>query len=145
MRKTLLLTATTALVACAGGTASASAASFSASSLVQFENGNCGKYVSGKPINGSAHFIRTANKLKVTYSAKKLAKLTTYHLQFFNANPCEFLGSPATFLTTSTGVGKVTAEMEIPEGDVEFFVDGSDEGAAAPFTNDSFTVVLPKP
>jgi hypothetical protein len=141
MRKVLLLIATTALVGGMAGTASAE--SFTASSLVQYENGNCGKYVAGRPISGKATFTRTANKLKVTYTAKKLAKSTTYGLQFWTT-PCSFLGEAAKFVTTATGVGKVTAELEVPEADVEFFVDGASFGGP-PYSNDSFTAVLPKP
>jgi hypothetical protein len=65
-------------------TGTASAESLSASSLVQENNSNCGKLVEGQPIIGSAKFKRTFNKLKVTYSAKHLAKSTTYFLGFYN-------------------------------------------------------------
>src|SRR5262249_27742539 len=102
MRKLLLLATTTALVAGLGGTASA--ASLTATSLVQQNNGACGKFVEGLPINGTAKFTRTANKLQVTYKAKHLAKSATYSLEFFG-NGCSFLGTPATFVTTATGSG----------------------------------------
>jgi hypothetical protein len=60
MRKVSLLITTTALVV-AGMSGSASALSLSASSLVQEENGFCGKFVvGGGPIIGSAKFTRTA-------------------------------------------------------------------------------------
>ena len=126
-------------------TSAASAESLSASSLVQENNASCGKFVEGQPINGSAKFKRTFNKVKVTYSAKHLAKSTEYFLSFYNntGNACEFIGRPATFVTIATGAGKVTAEIEVPEKDYEFFVDG--EAGSAPFSNDSFTVVLPRP
>jgi hypothetical protein len=144
MRKVLLFIATTALVA--GMTGIASAESFTATSLVQENNGNCGKYVGGSAIIGNAKFTRTFNKLKVVYTAKHLAKSTRYELDFYNdtAGICEFIGNPASFVTTATGAGKGTGEMEVAEGDYEFFADGVSTGGA-PFGNDSFTVTLPRP
>ena len=143
MRKVLLFIATTALLA--GMAGSASALSFSASSLVQENNANCGNFEEGLPIIGSAKFVRTFNKLKVTYSAKNLAKSTKYQLSIWNATAgaCEDLGAPANFVTTSTGAGKVTGEIEVPEKDYQFFATA--EGGASPFTNDSFIVTLPRP
>lgn len=145
MRKVLLLIMTTALVVAAGMSGTASALSFTATSLVQEENASCGKFIEGGgPIIGSAKFTRTGNLLTVTYKAKHLAKATEYVLEFLTANGCEFLGTPAFFFTTATGVGKVTASMEVPEKDFEFFVD-ADTSIAPPFSNDSFIVTLPKP
>ena len=83
MRKVLLFIATTALVA--GMTGIASAESLTATSLVQENNANCGKYLGGQAIIGSSKFTRTFNKVKVTYSAKHLAKSTTYQLSIWNA------------------------------------------------------------
>jgi hypothetical protein len=142
MRKVLLFIATTTLVVGMAGTASA--LSFSATSLVQENNNLCGEFEEGFPIIGSAKFTRTFNKLKVTYSAKHLGKSMRYFFEFFNntAGICEFLGESVSFVTTATGVGKVTAEMEVPEEDVEFFVHADDE--LDPI-NGSFTVVLPRP
>ncbi len=144
MRKVMLFIATTALVV--GITGSASALSFSASALVQENNGNCGRFEEGLAINGTAKFTRTFNKLKVTYSAKHLAKSTRYFLEFYNntGGACQFLGDPVSFVTTTSGAGKATGEMEVAEADYEFFVDGASEGGA-PFSNDSFTVTLPRP
>lgn len=143
MRKILLFSATTALVA--GMAGSASAQKFTATSLVQENNGNCGKFVEGQPINGTAKFTRTFNKRKVTYSAKHLAKSTQYFLEFYNntGGVCEFLGDPVSFVTTASGAGKATGEMEVAEKDYEFFVDGASD--SAPSSNDSFTVTLPRP
>ena len=140
----LLLVATTVLVA--GTAGSASALSFSATSLVQQNNANCGKFVEGQPITGSAKFTRTFNKLKVTYKAKQLATLNTYDLQFWSdtAGECQLLGSNGTFVTTARGVGTFTAELEVPEKFSEFFVDGESLGGP-PFSNDSFVVTLPRP
>jgi hypothetical protein len=142
MRKVLLIASAAALLAGMAGTASAT--SFTATALVQEENANCGHFVEGLPINGTAKFTRTGNILKVTETVKHLAKLATYYFYFYNANPCVFLGQPGVFVTTATGAGKVTASMEIPENDVEFFVDVV-TSAGAPFGNDSFIVTLPKP
>ncbi len=144
MRKVLLLAMTTALVAAMGGTASA--VSLSATSLVQENNGNCGRFESGQQIIGSAKFTRTFNKLKVVYKAKHLAKSTRYNLEFFNATEgvCQFLGTPASAITSTSGAVTITGEMEVPEGDFEFFADGTST-SGGPFSNDSFTVVLPRP
>ena len=144
MRKVLLAVATTAIVA--GMAGSASALSFTATSLVQENNGSCGLLEQGNQIIGSTKFTRTFNKLKVTYKAKDLAKSTLYELNFFNATAgnCQFLGTATVFKTSSTGVAKVTGEMEVPESDNEFFVDGEND-FSAPFTNDSFIVTLPRP
>ena len=140
----LLLVATAALVA--GTAGSASALSFTATSLVQENNDECGLFVVTEPINGSAKFTRTFNKLKVTYKAKHLAKSTFYELRFFNATAgaCQSLGSAALFITSPTGTANVTAELEVPEGDNAFFVDG-ETTFSAPFNNDSFVVTLPRP
>jgi hypothetical protein len=139
----MLFIATTALVAGLAG--SASATSFSVSSLVQESNANCGKFEEGLAIIGSSKFIRTFNKVKVTYSAKHLAKSTSYEVSLWNATggKCEFLGNTASFVTTSAGAGKATGEIEVPEKDNEFFATA--EGGAKPFTNDSFIVTLPRP
>ena len=144
MRKVLLFIATAALVAAMGGTASA--ASVSATSLVQENNGNCGKFVEGQPIIGTAKFTRTINKLKVSYKAKHLAKLMTYELEFYNATggECQFLGISGSAVTTKSGSVTINGEMEVPEKDVEFFVDGFND-FAAPFTNDSFITTIPRP
>jgi hypothetical protein len=85
-------------------------------------------------------------RVKVTYTAKHLAKSATYFLDFYNntAGACQLLSSPASFVTTATGVGKVTAQIEVAEGDYEFFVDAV-TSAGKPFGNDSFTVTLPRP
>ncbi len=98
-------------------TGTASAESLSASSLVQENNSNCGKLVEGQPIIGSAKFKRTFNKLKVTYSAKHLAKSTTYFLGFYNntGGACEFLGDSVSFVTNAAGTGKGTGEIEVAE------------------------------
>ncbi len=140
----LLLVARTALVA--GMSGNASALSFTATSLVQENNANCGKLVEGQPITGSAKFTRTFNKLKVTYKAKQLANLNTYELQFWSdtGGECQLLGSNGDFVTTAKGVGTFTAELEIPEKDDDFFVDGVSLGGP-PFSNDSFIVTLPRP
>jgi hypothetical protein len=144
MRKVVLFLTTCAL---AGGMAStASAESFTAQSLVQSENGNCGHYVvGGGAIIGTAKFVRTVNKLTVTYKAKHLAKSSTYELYFYNATggACEFLGAPAKAVTTSTGALSVTGQMEVPAGDYEFFVDAVNTEGKAPFGADSMISVLP--
>jgi hypothetical protein len=141
MRKVLLLVSTTALVAGIAGTAYAE--SFTAQSLVQQDNASCGHFVEGFPIIGSAKFTRTFNTLKITYTAKHLATLTGYGFEVYNATAgvCEFLAEPAEFVTTATGVGKVTASIEVPEKDYEFFATAFGAGAF----NDSFIVTLPRP
>ncbi len=142
MRKVLVLTATTALMAGMAGTAYAT--SYKATELVQKENGNCGRFEEGKPIIGSAKFTRTENKLKVTYKAKGLAPLTTYEFEFYNASPCELIATSGSLTTNAKGAGSVTAEIAVPEKDAEFFVDVLNFGAS-PFGADSFIATLPKP
>jgi hypothetical protein len=144
MRKLSLLATTTVLVL--SGAGAAYAASFKGSALVQSGNSNCGKYeLGGGPIVGSAKFVRTENKLKVAYKVKPLAPSETYELQVWDANPCGLITGAGTFHTSAKGVGKITAEVAVPEEDSEFFVDAIASASVTPFISDSFIVTLPKP
>jgi hypothetical protein len=144
MRKLSFVAMTAALVL--GATGTAHAASFKGSALVQSGNANCGKYeLLGGPVTGSAKFVRTENKLKVTYKAKQLAPEETYELLFYDANPCGVITGAGTFVSSKKGTGKITAEVTVPEENSEFFVDAAALGSGLPFSNDSFVVTLPKP
>ena len=144
MRKVLLFIATTALVG--GMTSTASAETFTAQSLVQSENGNCGHYVvGGGKIIGTSKFVRTVNKMTVTYKAKHLAKSSSYQLELWNetGGACQFLGTIASGLTTTTGSISLTGSMEVPEADYEFFSDAVNTEGKLPFAADSLISVLP--
>lgn len=140
MRK-IVLPATTVVIVLAMA-ATASAKSLSASALVQSGNGNCGHYEPGGPIAGSAKFKRTGNVVKVTYSVKTLTPSTKFEMRLYSGASCSLLETGGAFTTNSKGAGKITTEMLVPEGEVEFFLDAT----SGPFTNnDSFIVTLPKP